>query len=67
MIAFVIGDWRSFALRGLAAVVFGVLANIWPALTLHALVLLFGAYVLVDGILMLAAVVTGAPETRQRR
>lgn len=38
-------------MRGLAAVVFGILAFIWPSATVSALVLLFGAYALVDGVL----------------
>jgi uncharacterized membrane protein HdeD (DUF308 family) len=42
-------------MRGLLAVVFGVLALIWPGQTILALVLLFGAYALVDGIFSMAA------------
>ena len=43
------------ACRGLAAVLFGVLAIAWPGLTLTVLVLFWGAYALVDGVLALAA------------
>ena len=43
--------WWVVALRGLAAVIFGVLAFIWPGMTIAALVLFFGAYAIVDGVL----------------
>jgi len=42
--------WWAAALRGLAAIIFGILALIWPELTLLTLVTLFGVYVLVDGV-----------------
>ena len=48
-------DWRSVGLRGLAAVAFGVLILVWPDLTVTALVLLFGAFVLIDGFAHLVA------------
>jgi uncharacterized membrane protein HdeD (DUF308 family) len=51
--------WWLVLLRGIAAIVFGVLAFIWPGLTLVTLVLLYGAFVLVDGVLALAAAVMG--------
>jgi uncharacterized membrane protein HdeD (DUF308 family) len=42
--------WWVPVLRGIAAVVFGVMAFVYPGLTVAVLVLLFGAWVLVDGI-----------------
>jgi uncharacterized membrane protein HdeD (DUF308 family) len=49
-------DWWHFAVRGVLAIVFGILALVWPKSAITALVLLFGAFVLVDGII---AVVSG--------
>jgi uncharacterized membrane protein HdeD (DUF308 family) len=48
-------NWWMIALRGVAAIVFGILTLAWPSLTLVALVLLFGAWALVDGVLSVLA------------
>ena len=42
-------NWWMLVGRGIVAVLFGVLALLLPGITLTVLVLLFGAYVLVDG------------------
>jgi uncharacterized membrane protein HdeD (DUF308 family) len=49
--------WWVVALRGLAAIIFGVLAFIWPAITLGVLILFYGAYAIVDGALALYAAI----------
>lgn len=59
-------NWWLMLLRGIAAVVFGVLAFIWPGVTLAVLVLFFGAYMLVDGVLSLWAAITGRGATMPR-
>jgi uncharacterized membrane protein HdeD (DUF308 family) len=59
MLGLVARDWWVFAIRGIAALVFGILAFIWPETTLTVLVYLFGAYVLVDGVSLLVALVRG--------
>jgi uncharacterized membrane protein HdeD (DUF308 family) len=43
-------SWWTFALRGLIAVAFGVLALAWPKLTLLGLVVLFAAFALFGGV-----------------
>jgi len=51
--------WWLILLRGIAAIIFGVLAFIWPGITLVTLVLFWGAFTLVDGILALAHAMMG--------
>ena len=48
-------DWWIIALQGVAALLFGVVALLWPGITLLALVFLFAAYALVDGVLALVS------------
>jgi uncharacterized membrane protein HdeD (DUF308 family) len=65
MIGVLARNWWALALRGLFAVLFGVLAFALPGVTLAALVILFGVYSLVDGIFALVTAVRAA-ETHER-
>src|SRR5918911_1894682 len=56
--------WWVVGLRGLAAILFGILAFAWPGMTLAVLVLLFAAYALVDGVLGLVAAFRGGAQHR---
>jgi uncharacterized membrane protein HdeD (DUF308 family) len=42
-------NWRALALRGLVALLFGLVVLFWPGLVLTVLALLFGIYAAVDG------------------
>ena len=58
-------NWWVVALRGLAAIVFGVLTILNPAMSLAVLILFFGAYALVDGVFtVIAAVMRRREEPR---
>jgi uncharacterized membrane protein HdeD (DUF308 family) len=50
MIKLLSKSWWALAIRGVVAILFGILSLLLPALTLEFLILLFGAYALLDGI-----------------
>lgn len=50
--------WTTMV-RGAFAIVFGVLALAWPAITVLALALLFGVYALVNGVSTIVAAIRG--------
>ena len=52
--------WWTIAVRGVIAVFFGILTFLFPGISLLSLVLLFGAYVLLDGVFAVAAAI-GSP------
>ena len=53
-------NWWALALRGLFAIVFGIIAFAMPAAAMLALVLIFGAYSIADGIFNIVLAVRGA-------
>lgn len=65
MLSMLAHNWWVFALRGIAAIVFGVLAFLWPAPTIVVLVALFGAYALVDGASLLISLIRGDAGARK--
>jgi len=52
-------NWWAIALRGVAAIIFGIMALLMPAITLAALILLFGVFAVVEGVFSVLAAVRG--------
>lgn len=55
-------SWSSLVFRGLASILFGIVAFAWPGVTLAALTLLFGVYALADGLTALYVAVKRGPQ-----
>jgi uncharacterized membrane protein HdeD (DUF308 family) len=53
------GHWWALAIRGAIAILFGLAALLRPGIALQALILLFGAYALVDGVFAVVGVFGG--------
>ncbi|WP_288132077.1 HdeD family acid-resistance protein [Microbulbifer sp.] len=59
MLRLMADNWWVALLRGLFAVLFGVLTFVWPGITLLSLIILFGAYTLVDGVVAIYGAIQG--------
>jgi uncharacterized membrane protein HdeD (DUF308 family) len=42
--------WWSYFLRGILALLFGIILLVWPTATLYVVIILFGIYALVEGL-----------------
>lgn len=58
-------NWWALLLRGFVAILFGILTFILPGITLTSLVLLFGAYALVDGVFAAVAALRSSRNTKR--
>jgi uncharacterized membrane protein HdeD (DUF308 family) len=52
-------NWWLILLRGICAIIFGLLTIIWPGLSLFTLVILYGVFALFDGGLAIGAAIMG--------
>src|ERR687889_1163370 len=59
-------NWRTLALRGLIALLFGLVVLLWPGLVLTVLSVLFGIYAAVDGAITLVPALR-SPDRGTRR
>lgn len=55
-------SWWLMLLKGIAGILFGISAFIWPGVTVLALTLLYGAFALADGLFSLGAAFSGGGE-----
>jgi uncharacterized membrane protein HdeD (DUF308 family) len=60
MVSVLARNWWALLIRGIAAVIFGILAFLWPGATIVAIGILFGAYAFVDGVFAIVAAVRAA-------
>ena len=65
MLSMLARNWWALALRGVFAVIFGILACVSPGATITALVLVFAAYALVDGVFAIVAALRGTGGQRR--
>jgi len=52
--------WWTMTIRGIFAVLFGIAAIVWPAITLLVLFTIFGIYMLADGVITIIVAIEAA-------
>lgn len=55
----IVRNWWSFVLRGVLGVILGLVAFAYPGATIGALVILYGAFAMADGLLALSSLLFG--------
>ncbi len=62
---FITWSWKVLVTQGVIAVVLGIIALVWPNITIIALVVIWGIWALIDGIAMGAAALRPGPTGRR--
>ena len=65
MPAVLVANWWALVIRGIAAIIFGILTFAWPGATIAVLVIFFGVYALIDGIFAIISAVRAAEHHRR--
>jgi uncharacterized membrane protein HdeD (DUF308 family) len=65
MVPAVAGNWWALLFRGIAAVLFGLAALFWPGKTLFVLIVMYGAFALVDGAFAIVAGIRAGSGSRR--
>lgn len=53
-------NWWSLVIRGIVGIAVGIASFLWPGVTVSALVIVFGAYAFIDGVVNLTGAVRAA-------
>jgi uncharacterized membrane protein HdeD (DUF308 family) len=62
MISVLVRNWWAFVIRGVLAILFGLIALFEPGVTMLSLVLIFAVYAVADGIMAIVSAVRAAKE-----
>ncbi|HEY7305222.1 MAG TPA: DUF308 domain-containing protein [Bryobacteraceae bacterium] len=65
MIRLLAHNWRLVFLRGVVAILLGSVALTWPTITVGELVLLFGSYLLLDGVFTIGVALNAPPDVHR--